>query len=1156
MRKIFVFLIILSGIFSFTGVYGQKPGTSGAEFLKLPAGARQAGIGGTFVGIGDDVNSLFWNPGGLATLKTWGFSAMHSEWLADLRFDSFGLAIPVFGRKNVVGAMAGILSMPSWDNTGGVEPAVSAQDLYAGVAFARNVWPKIYVGGAVKYIRRKLADFAAGAIACDIGAIYKYSDWLTFGGSAQNYGGRIKFIKNAASLPFVLRGGASIRPFFGKPFDIIFAADGIYYLNEDIRQICLGSELNLFHLLNIRAGYRIDKTLLSMSSGLGIKYGMFNLDYAYNPFEKKISGFFHALSTHQISLTIRSISPIPFVSYYPGPAKRSYLKKKKLWEKVKRLLGKETKPKKLMKLKQQESELTNFFEENKTLHFYLEPRENFVFKWQESYDPDPGDSVYYRILYKKVNIARDQGLEERLKKLKTGSQLCNSANQSSWFQFEHLDNDTIQCVISQKDSSVLPAGQYAWWVEAFDQNGHIRELKDHFRLVDIKYTKPPQLKEPVNQRKIKMKWQKKKGTSGEMTPKEEIPGGGVAESFQTREEQWVTSYPVSFQWSPAVLGFGDQQVILQIYDDYNAEAPLIKVIVTGRRTKTFTISLSRGGKVGVRCKSDSSVVVDIPILAYSKEFFWQVVARDLESAKEKSSKDRWSFTLLLEQPKILISSPKTLANLSPDTLYTEHMTIESSDIPIVPIFFFQEKSSQLDRDSQNYLDTLRTTLTTLTAINPDVQLLISGYCDRESDGNNFTFAKQLAKERAETVKRILVGNRQDLENRIVVRNLRRAKLFSSRVHKIPELNLDRKKIQAENRRVELKVFIKDNAKLQGFDSFENFLVNSSAVATIKKILKNNRNVIAIIKGANLNQLYRYKKRLVRRIRFANKIYTIEAKEFAIELSGDKIIYRPLPPKRILAEYGASSLHVKIDKVQAPSPFDWKLEISSAEMNTSGRSPIFIGEGTIKSNYQDAAWPVDYRSEQTFKISRNAAEKYLLILTVTPLLGGQPVQFTRPLEIKYTEYEQIRERKIIIQYYFDSVVAESEFLETQVEDFAKKLMTIKPGNVSKIMITGHTCNIGNQRRNITLSEQRAKKVMDSLIRRLQLNVNKNRASAWIHLLRGQYEGLSYWKPYNSGHDIYEIDNVIKLNASEVEPQNRTPRMRSINRRAQVDIIHRK
>ena len=120
-----------------------------------------------------------------------------------------------------------------------------------------------------------------------------------------------------------------------------------------------------------------------------------------------------------------------------------------------------------------------------------------------------------------------------------------------------------------------------------------------------------------------MKWQKKKGTSGEMTPKEEIPGGGVAESFQTREEQWVTSYPVSFQWSPAVLGFGDQQVILQIYDDYNAEAPLIKVIVTGSRTKTFTISLSRGGKVGVRCKSDSSVVVDIPILAYSKEFFWQ-----------------------------------------------------------------------------------------------------------------------------------------------------------------------------------------------------------------------------------------------------------------------------------------------------------------------------------------------------------------------------------------------------------------------------------------------------------------------------------------------------------------------------------------------------
>ena len=37
----------------------------GLPFLKIGAGARQAGMGGVFTGVGDDIQTLTWNPGGL-----------------------------------------------------------------------------------------------------------------------------------------------------------------------------------------------------------------------------------------------------------------------------------------------------------------------------------------------------------------------------------------------------------------------------------------------------------------------------------------------------------------------------------------------------------------------------------------------------------------------------------------------------------------------------------------------------------------------------------------------------------------------------------------------------------------------------------------------------------------------------------------------------------------------------------------------------------------------------------------------------------------------------------------------------------------------------------------------------------------------------------
>ena len=67
---------------------------SGAVFLKIGTGARPAAMGGAYTALADDVNALYYNPGGLAQLKMRELGATHTEWLLGSRFDFIGYAQP------------------------------------------------------------------------------------------------------------------------------------------------------------------------------------------------------------------------------------------------------------------------------------------------------------------------------------------------------------------------------------------------------------------------------------------------------------------------------------------------------------------------------------------------------------------------------------------------------------------------------------------------------------------------------------------------------------------------------------------------------------------------------------------------------------------------------------------------------------------------------------------------------------------------------------------------------------------------------------------------------------------------------------------------------------------------------------------------------
>ena len=89
MKKYFVLILLAAAI---SQVKAQNPnlGTSGAQFLEIPVGAKAAALGGAFVGLSDDASSVFWNPSGIAKIKSNAVQFSYMRWFEMFDFKNLG----------------------------------------------------------------------------------------------------------------------------------------------------------------------------------------------------------------------------------------------------------------------------------------------------------------------------------------------------------------------------------------------------------------------------------------------------------------------------------------------------------------------------------------------------------------------------------------------------------------------------------------------------------------------------------------------------------------------------------------------------------------------------------------------------------------------------------------------------------------------------------------------------------------------------------------------------------------------------------------------------------------------------------------------------------------------------------------------------------
>lgn len=301
-------------------VQAQNPnlGTSGAQFLQIPVGARPAAMAGAYTAQASDASALFWNPAGIVHVPANDVLFAHTEWWATIRLNHAAF-VHTLEDVGSFGASLTVLTMDKMEVTTELEPEgtgrfFDAQDLMIGATFARRLTEDFSAGVTVKYVSQRIWNETAGGFAFDVGTQYRigYRD-LTIAMSMTNFGSDLRYdgldlnrrydenpgqannrltpARLAAEdypLPLHFQVGLSMTALSVEEMDVVVAAD-VTHPNDNDERINIGTELRFLEHLFLRGGYRFgyDTESLTLGAGVSVPLGETRLtfDYAYAAYD-------------------------------------------------------------------------------------------------------------------------------------------------------------------------------------------------------------------------------------------------------------------------------------------------------------------------------------------------------------------------------------------------------------------------------------------------------------------------------------------------------------------------------------------------------------------------------------------------------------------------------------------------------------------------------------------------------------------------------------------------------------------------------------------------------------------------------------------------------------------------------------------------------
>lgn len=295
-----------------------KTGTTAADFLMVPVGARATAMGGAISASVDDGTAIYWNPAGLAGLTTGSFTGEYASWIAGIDFNFASVVLPTAVGTlglGVTSMRTGEMEVTTEEQQNGTGETFRAASYAFTVSYARALTDRFSLGANVKLVSEIISNSSATGLAVDIGTLFTTPfRGIRLGASITNFGTKMQMTgddllvpidiapgqggnnestrglitTDRFDLPLTMRIGLAGEVYEGAGSRITLAVDALNP-NNNAQYVNLGAEVALLgELVLLRGGYNelfLEDSERSFAAGAGLRYGFgalrFALDYAY-----------------------------------------------------------------------------------------------------------------------------------------------------------------------------------------------------------------------------------------------------------------------------------------------------------------------------------------------------------------------------------------------------------------------------------------------------------------------------------------------------------------------------------------------------------------------------------------------------------------------------------------------------------------------------------------------------------------------------------------------------------------------------------------------------------------------------------------------------------------------------------------------------------
>ncbi len=255
----------------------KDDGGAAGTFLRYGSSARSLSLGNAVVSMADDAATAYWNPAGLANLRTMEITGMGATMFEDTRYGFISLGMPT--EKWGTFALSGIFTTSgeferaTWDED--LDEKFSQRESVVSIGWAGS-YKRVSFGTTIKSVSQDIGGASGSSAGLDIGLYYRPHRLLSIGGSIQNVvAPKITLIDSEEELAKSARAGLTLRFFTSR---LLLTSDIVKtkWMDTSFRT---GLEAWPLRSLALRGGYDTEREQISAGAGFRLKNWQF--DYAF-----------------------------------------------------------------------------------------------------------------------------------------------------------------------------------------------------------------------------------------------------------------------------------------------------------------------------------------------------------------------------------------------------------------------------------------------------------------------------------------------------------------------------------------------------------------------------------------------------------------------------------------------------------------------------------------------------------------------------------------------------------------------------------------------------------------------------------------------------------------------------------------------------------